>query len=203
MNWSIDANIGAGKTTLAKALQEAFPNLFNIIPEPVEIWMETGMLQSYYSNKKRWAYTFQNFALVTRLLSLRQNRRLDRININDRSIFGDKEVFAKMLMDDGMMEPLEMAVYKEYHKLIQPEDVPSLFLYIRTPVEVCLERIHKRARNSEQLISVDYLTRIHDLHEEWMGTMPSDRVLVLDGTKTTEELVEEVRRHLLTVQNDK
>ncbi len=198
MNWSIDANIGAGKTTLANALQEAFPNLFNVIPEPLQVWLDTGMLQSYYQDKKRWAYTFQNFALVTRLLSLREHKKLDRINLNDRSIFGDKEVFAKMLMHDGLMEPLEMAVYKEYHKLITPEDTPSLFIYIRTPVDVCYQRIQQRGRESELGIGMEYLQKVHDLHESWMASLPPSTVLILDGTRPTSELVETIRTHLLS-----
>ncbi len=195
MNWSIEGNIGAGKSTLTNALKQRYPKIYNTIPEPVQVWMDTGMLQSYYADKRRWAYTFQNFALVTRLISWRENKKLDKINLNDRSIFGDKEVFAKMLMDDGLMEPLEMAVYNEYHKLITPDDVPSLFVYLKTPVDTCLERIHKRARSSEEAIPREYLQKVHDLHEDWMARLPSDRVLVLDGTRPVAELVEQVHSY--------
>ena len=195
MNWSIEGNIGAGKSTLGKALHMKYPNTYNLIPEPVKVWMDTGMLQSYYSDKKRWAYTFQNFALVTRLISWRENKKLGMININDRSVFGDKEVFAKMLMDDGMMEPLEMAVYQEYHKLITDEDRPTLFIYLRTPVDTCVDRIHQRSRTSEDGIPREYLQKVHDLHEDWMARLPSDRVLVLDGTRPVAELVEQVHSY--------
>jgi deoxyadenosine/deoxycytidine kinase len=192
MNWSIEGNIGAGKSTLGHALKAKYPKVYNLIPEPVQVWMDTGMLQSYYNDKKRWAYTFQNFALVTRLISWRKNKKLGMINLNDRSVFGDKEVFAKMLMHDGFMEPLEMAVYQEYHNLITEEDVPTLFIYLRTPVQTCAERIHERNRKAEDAIPLEYLQKVHDLHEQWIATLPKDRVLILDGTKSTDELVEEV-----------
>lgn len=42
-------------------------------------------------------------------------------------------------------------------------------IYLRTTPEVCLQRMHKRGRKEEAGVGLDYLNKIHDLHEKWLG----------------------------------
>lgn len=42
-------------------------------------------------------------------------------------------------------------------------------IYINTPPSVCAERIKHRARDGESNISIEYLTELHDAHQEWIG----------------------------------
>jgi deoxyadenosine/deoxycytidine kinase len=42
-------------------------------------------------------------------------------------------------------------------------------IYLRTSPEVCLERMRRRARSEEAAVGLDYLQKIHKLHEEWLG----------------------------------
>ena len=192
MNLSIEGNIGGGKSTLGRKLAESHPEMFNLIPEPVDSLEKTGILKAYYEDNQRWASILQNFVLIARIISHRDYKKTGVINLIDRSMMGDKNVFAKMLIQDGMMNDIEVAVYNEYHKLVGMEDVPNLYIYIRTPVDVCMERISSRGRSSETSISRDYLQKIHNLHEEWMQTIHPSNVLILDGTKPVDQLVQEV-----------
>ncbi len=192
MNLSIEGNIGGGKSTLGKALHMKYPDLFNLIPEPVDALVNTGILKAYYEDKKRWASILQNFVLIARIIAHRDYKKHGVINLIDRSIMGDKHVFAKMLIDEGMMNEVEVNVYNEYHKLVGVEDAPNMYIYLKTPVDVCVQRIQQRGRESETQIEREYLQKIHDLHEAWLGTLDPSMVLVLDGTKTTDELVNDV-----------
>ena len=70
---SIDGNIGSGKSTLINILKDEFRFDENIIflDEPVNEWLQindgtTNILDYFYNDKKRWAYTFQNLAFITR-----------------------------------------------------------------------------------------------------------------------------------------
>ncbi len=47
---------------------------------------------------------------------------------------------------------LENADFDASHKLITEEDVPTLFIYLRTPVQTCADRIHERNRKAEDAI---------------------------------------------------
>ena len=68
---SIEGNIGSGKSTLLKRLRELEPN-WTFVDEPVDSWLtirnEQGesLLEVFYKDIKRWAYTFQNAAVLSR-----------------------------------------------------------------------------------------------------------------------------------------
>ena len=44
----------------------------------------------------------------------------------------------------------------------------SYFVYVNTNSEKCYERIHKRARDGEEVIPLTYLTDCHNYHEEFL-----------------------------------
>lgn len=123
--FSIDGNIGSGKTTLLHKLGEAFPD-YEIIDEPVGDWLALkgtdgrSLLETFYTDKTRWGYSFQTMAFITRFLNI--SRALDKcggavgtnprpkIFITERSVLTDKHVFAKMLHEEGALNDLEWAM---------------------------------------------------------------------------------------------
>lgn len=74
---AIEGNIGAGKSTLLRYIREHYPKIV-LIDEPVDIWetMKTpdgkNIIQHFYGDMKRWAYTFQNTALLTRIENIQR-----------------------------------------------------------------------------------------------------------------------------------
>ena len=77
---SIEGNIGSGKTTLLKNLREYYKNNDNIIflDEPLNEWNkitdENGItiLEKFYMDQKKYAFSFQMMAYITRLAILRK-----------------------------------------------------------------------------------------------------------------------------------
>lgn len=93
----------------------------------------------------------------------------------------DKHVFAKLLFQSGNMTELEHELYlKIFDSLNELFRTPRLhrFIYLRTSPERCLERMKKRGRFEEKGISLDYLKKIHDLHEKWLK---NENAIVIDG----------------------
>ena len=76
---SIEGNIGTGKTSLIHLLQNRLHDI-EFIKEPVDEWHTIvdddgkDILQTFYDDKKRWSYTFQNIGYITRM-----NHIVDRI----------------------------------------------------------------------------------------------------------------------------
>ena len=68
---TIEGNIGAGKSTLLEALRITHPD-WVFIDEPVDTWSQfvnnegSNILEVFYRDRRRWSYTFQNCALLTR-----------------------------------------------------------------------------------------------------------------------------------------
>ena len=171
---SLEGNIGAGKSTLLMNLSKAHPE-WCFVYEPVDEWMQpdfTGrtLLQNFYEDKRRWAYTLQNAALMSRSKAL-----IDAIEgseckvfVTERSIDADKNTFAKMLVADGNMTPLESSLYeKTFEQVVKVTPKVSGFIHLDTPVTICQDRIHKRGRAGEA-IEVEYLDALDSYHFAWL-----------------------------------
>ena len=62
----LEGNIGAGKTTVGRAL--AASGAFEFIEEPTTTWQKgfaANMLDLFYSDPHRWGFTFQICAFIT------------------------------------------------------------------------------------------------------------------------------------------
>ena len=105
----------------------------------------------------------------------------------DRSIGTDKNVFEKMLFDDGKINLLEHNVYKMweefYYKYVRPKFKYKI-IYLNAEPEVCAQRIIHRGRLEEKNISIDYLKQLHKYHEDWL--INNNDVLVIDCNRDFE-----------------
>ena len=173
---SIEGNVGAGKSTLLKKLKEAHPE-YNFVPEPVDTWLEVKdeednhILKLFYGDFKRWSYTFQNFAFITRNLIMDEcikNKKESNIFITERCVFTDKNVFAKMLHDDKLMSNLESKIYNYWFDKYSKENNIDAYIYVTTDVDLSAERIKIRNRDGEN-IEKSYLTRLDKYHHDLLN----------------------------------
>jgi deoxyguanosine kinase len=174
---SLEGNIGAGKSTLIAALKAAHPE-WHFVDEPVEEWLEpdsTGrsLLKNFYEDRRRWAYTFQNAALLSRSKALRNCVSAhafsqSQVFVTERSIEADKNIFAAMLTAEGEMSPLEWTLYMKWYAQVSIT-TPTItgYIHLDTPVTICHERIEKRGRPGE-IIEVEYLDRLDSYHFGWL-----------------------------------
>lgn len=195
----LEGNIGAGKTTIGCALADS-PD-FDFIEEPTKMWQEgfaSNMLDLFYSDPKRWGFTFQITAFVTRAKTwheIAQHTPSHNV-ILERSIYCDRYVFAENCRRTSLFSEAEYQLYCNMWEFMVGNftDEPDLIVYLRTPADECLRRIKSRARAEEDGLPIDYLIQLEELHDEWLLNNP--RALVLDGTRrwTPEELTNAVRR---------
>ena len=187
--FSVEGNIGAGKSTLIKMLQENLKTITNkqviYLPEPVSVWESIkdkdgkNAIEKYYENPDKYAFPFQMMAFISRI-NLTKGVGGDVIIISERSVFTDKEVFAKMLHDDNKIGDIEYNIYcKWFYEFV--EDIPfGGLIYVKTNPEICEKRVIKRNRKGETAIGVSYLQNCHKYHEDWLNN-ESLPVLRLDG----------------------
>jgi deoxyadenosine/deoxycytidine kinase len=189
--FSIEGNIGSGKSTFVKMLNE---NIIRIngknmifIQEPVDIWNsikdDSGItiLEKFYANQKKYAFSFQMMAYISRLHILKDaiKKHPHSIIITERSIFTDREIFAKMLYDDNKIEQINYHIYLKWFDAFI-NDIPLTgIIYIKTTPEKSLERVNVRAREGEN-IPIEYLQKCHNYHENWINNINLP-VKTLDG----------------------
>jgi deoxyadenosine/deoxycytidine kinase len=195
----IEGNIGAGKTTVGKTI--AASSKFGFIEEPTRAWQEdfaSNMLENLYTDISRWAFTFQICTFITRAKTWPEICAVTGCPqvVLERSIFCDRYVFVENFYRTGVMTQTERQLYRGLWDFVVSNycDQPDLILYLRTPAEVCLQRIRDRGRAEEGGITLDYLLQLERLHDEWLLADGDLRVAVLDGERkwTTEELLDEI-----------
>jgi deoxyadenosine/deoxycytidine kinase len=174
---SLDGNIGAGKSTFLAALATAMPEA-DIVQEPVGEWMTLknaegkSLLELFYEDKRRWAYTFQNCAILTRLRTIRDAiaTTKKRIVITERSVLTDRFVFAEMLRTSGDIDNLEWALYMKWYDAFASDLPIRGIVYLTTGVGTSAGRIVERGRHGEEHIPLDYLSALDDQHHRWLAT---------------------------------
>ncbi|NXE17313.1 DGUOK protein, partial [Lophotis ruficrista] len=81
-------------------------------------------------------------------------------------------VFAKSLFEAGHLQPVEWAIYQDWHgfllRQLGPRAAPHGFLYLRATPQRCLERLRRRARSEEEGVRLGYLQQLHAQHERWL-----------------------------------
>ena len=180
---SIEGNIGSGKSTLLENLRKQYANHTHIIflQEPVDQWDKikdnegNTMLKKFYANQEKYSFAFQIMAYISRLTILRQtikdiihDKTTQYIIITERSLYTDKHVFAKMLYDQGKIEDVCYQIYLNLFEEFVNDFPINYVVYVNTNSAKCYERIHKRARDGEEVISSTYLTDCHNYHEEFL-----------------------------------
>ena len=190
---AIEGNIGTGKSTNLKMLERRFkqhplgrPVVF--LQEPVDTWKtivdEDGIsiLERFYADQDTWAFAFQMMAYISRLSLLKQavKDNPNAIIFTERSLFTDKNVFAKMLYDDNKINHIEYTIYMEWFNDFI-EDLPLAgIIYMRSAPEICFGRVIKRSRRGEH-IPLDYLIKCHEYHDDWiLNNAETTNVIVLN-----------------------
>jgi len=199
----LEGNIGSGKSTLLKMICKYAPEIA-VVLEPVAEWKKTiygqSLLENFYTDSQRWAYTFETFTLLNRVKGYldEQNKKAD-IKIIERSVYSGFYCFAQNSHEQGFMTKLEMHAYEQWFNfLIGNNQIPHGFIYFRASPEVSYERIKKRNRSAETSISFDYIQQIHNKHEQFLvnkkNVLPQLQnvpVLILDGNHEfeTDEII--------------
>ena len=154
--FSVEGNIGAGKSTIFKMLKEHLRTIKNTqvvyLPESVSVWESIkdsdgkNAIEKYYGNPVEYAFPFQMMAFISRIHQLREILRESGGNviiISEMSVYTDKVVFAKMLHDDNKIGGIEFNIYcKWFYEFVECMLHGGL-IFIKTNPEICEKRVKK------------------------------------------------------------
>lgn len=171
----LEGNIGAGKSTLLRLLEKE--NTIDIIDEPLSKWQtiagQENLLDLFYKDTKRWAYTFQSYAFISRIQAIMENLNTPStryVKILERSVYSDRFCFAKNCFESGLMSSLEWNIYKDWFEWLVGSYMPQPngFIYLQTTPETSYKRLTKRSRSEETGVPLEYLKSLHSKHEDWL-----------------------------------
>ncbi len=159
----IEGIIGAGKTTLGEILER---RLGVPLKRELSDGDTTALLQRFYRDPRRWAFSLQMHFLDVRQRMTRELRD-QTAGILDRSLFGDR-IFAEMHGAAGTITPEEIRTYSSlWYALAEHLPPPTLLVYLDCSVATALERIHERNRSGESRITAEYLQDLNERYLQW------------------------------------
>jgi deoxyadenosine/deoxycytidine kinase len=195
---AIAGNIGVGKTELTDRLSRELG--WYAYYEPV---IQNPYLDAFYADMSRWAFHLQIYFLSERFKA--QVTIGDSVGafIQDRTIYEDREIFARTLHEQGDMTRVDFQNYTAlFDCMVGFLRKPDLILYLKASPETLMERIARRGRESEKSITLDYLSRLGRAYDDWMEraaslcevkVLDTDRIPLQGPTPAFQDLVEDLK----------
>jgi deoxyadenosine/deoxycytidine kinase len=176
MHIAIAGNIGAGKTTLTQLLAKYYK-----IEAQLEDVVDNPYLDDFYNEMERWSFNLQVYFLNSRFRQVVQIRKSGKNIIQDRTIYEDANIFAPNLHAMGLMTNRDFDNYSSLFNLMESTvQSPDLLIYLRSSIPNLVNQIHKRGRDYENSISIDYLSRLNERYEAWIHGYEKGRLLIID-----------------------
>ena len=176
MHVAIAGNIGAGKTTLTKLLAKHFG-----WEAQYEDVLENPYLEDFYNKMERWSFNLQIYFLNSRFRQILDIRKSGKDIIQDRTIYEDAHIFAPNLHAMGLMTNRDFENYRSLFDLMESVvEGPDLLIYLRSSIPNLVSQIHKRGREYENSISIDYLSRLNERYEAWVHDYDKGNLLIID-----------------------
>lgn len=174
----------------------------------------TDLLRLFYEENDKWTFLFENYVLLSRLKSLSQVDKIiqkeystkDKIFFLERSILSSFNVFTLNSFHEQKLNQIEYDILTEfynfyYESIFRNHDEKKRnefkIIYIRTNPDICFQRISKRKRESENQITLDYLTKINNKYEAWINSVLNEKsfnVEVVDGNLSLEHVILQIEK---------
>ncbi len=187
--------IGAGKSTLAKALGDHLG--IATYYEPVA---DNEYLSDFYRDTARYSFAMQVYLLNRRFQQHQEIIWRGRSAVQDRTIYEDS-IFAKMLAKTGLMDERDYRTYVQlFRNMSNFMCKPSVIVYLDVSPEASAERIRMRSRGVESKIELGYLQALHDGYEEFVQNISKVIPVIridYERFQTAEEMAEVIKREYL------
>ncbi len=185
---AIAGNIGAGKSSLTGLLAQHFG--WQAFYESVD---DNPYLADFYEDMLRWSFNLQIYFLSSRFRHQKDMLQKDISLVQDRTIYEDVEIFAKNLHQMSLMSDRDFNNYEAlFHEMSYYLRPPDLLIYLRAQVPTLVRQIQQRGRVYENSIRIDYLERLNNLYEDWIGRYPHEKLIIdtddLDFVNDKEDL---------------
>ncbi|OEK87003.1 deoxynucleoside kinase [Staphylococcus xylosus] len=164
---TIAGTVGVGKSTLTKALAESFN--FKTSFENVD---NNPYLDKFYNDFERWSFHLQIYFLAERFKEQKRMFEYGGGFIQDRSIYEDVDIFAKMHEEQGTMSPEDFQTYSElFNAMVMTPyfPKPDVLIYLECDYEDVIQRIKQRGRQMEIETDVAYWQKLFQRYEDWIS----------------------------------
>jgi deoxyadenosine/deoxycytidine kinase len=173
---AVEGPIGAGKSTLARILAEAFNA--RLVEEKPE---ENPFLGAFYKDQRQHALSTQLFFLLQRFgqqSDLQQGDLFARGGVVSDYFFAKDRLFASLTLSSD-----EMALYDRIYQALEPRVLtPDLVVYLQARTDVLLQRIAHRGRSEEKPIRAEYVEEVAAAYAKFFFNYNSGPLLIVNAS---------------------
>ena len=143
--------------------------------------IDNPYLDDFYMHMERWSFNLQVYFLNSRFRQQMTFNELEKSIVQDRTVYEDAYIFAPNLHAMGLMNQRDFNNYQSLFDLMESMmKAPDLLIYLRSSIPNLVNKIHKRGREYENSISIEYLSRLNERYEAWISTYDKGRLLIID-----------------------
>jgi deoxyguanosine kinase len=175
---AIEGPIGAGKTALTERLATRL-DATSVLEET-----ENPFLADFYADRPGAALQAQLFYLLNRhrqQVALRQADLFTQTTICDY-LFDKDKIFAYLNLDDN-----ELFIYQRLYELLTRDvPAPDLVVYLQTPTDVLLRRVHSRRLEPETVAlqpDDEYLRELNEAYHHFFFHYNATPLLVVETSQ--------------------
>lgn len=164
---TIAGTVGVGKSTLTKALAQRLN--FKTSFENVD---HNPYLDKFYSDFERWSFHLQIYFLAERFKEQKRMFEYGGGFIQDRSIYEDVDIFAKMHEEQDTMSPEDFNTYSElFNAMVMTPyfPKPDVLIYLECDYDEVIDRIKQRGRQMEIETDPEYWQKLFKRYEDWIS----------------------------------
>ncbi|MCR6110724.1 deoxynucleoside kinase [Bacillus sp. A301a_S52] len=175
---TLAGTVGVGKSTLTNVLSEALG--FKPAFEKVD---GNPYLEDYYSDFKKWSFHLQIYFLAERYKQQKKMHEEGLGYVQDRSIYEDVGIFAKLQYEQGNMSDRDYDTYRSLFEAMVMSPYfpkPDVLIYIDGQFDSIMKRIHKRGRHMEINTDVSFWRNLYDRYSQWISEFREAPILHLD-----------------------
>lgn len=175
---TIAGTVGVGKSTMTNALADALN--FRTSFEKVDT---NPYLDKFYQDFERWSFHLQIYFLAERFKEQKKIFEYGGGFIQDRSIYEDTGIFARMHHEKGTMSETDYETYRNLFDAMVMTPYfphPDLLIYLEGSFDDVISRIKERGRPMEQETPVEYWQEMFKRYDNWIDNFNSCPVLRLN-----------------------
>ena len=130
---------------------------------------------------ERWSFNLQIYFLNSRFKQLLDIEKSNVDVIQDRTIYEDAFIFAPNLNAMGLMPQRDYENYLSlFDTMLNLVNPPDLLVYLQSSIPNLVNKIHKRGREYEKTISIEYLSRLNERYEAWITNYDNGKLLKIN-----------------------
>ncbi|RHW31460.1 deoxynucleoside kinase [Lysinibacillus yapensis] len=176
---TVEGPIGVGKTSLSKAISEAFD--YHLLKEIVD---ENPFLGKFYEDIEEWSFQTEMFFLCNRYKQLKDIKK--HIIETGSPVVADYHIFKNLIFAKRTLKPFEYEKYESIYKILTVDmPRPNMVIYLHASLDTLMNRIALRGREFEKMITRDYIEQLaadyHEFIQHFELMHPDIPVIQLNG----------------------